>query len=48
LAVEEELVGKMVMANYGKNRYYVIESVLFDSTLEGHSFSHNNKQVNLL
>ena len=28
----------MVMANYGKNKYYVIEEVLFGSSVESHTF----------
>jgi hypothetical protein len=38
----------MVMANYGKNRCYRIESILFDTTLETFQFTHNNKTVNIL
>lgn len=34
LLVEEQLIGKMVMANYGKNRCYIIDNILFDVTLD--------------
>ncbi len=48
LLVEEELIGKMVMANYGKNRCYVIESVVFDVALESYQFTHDGRTVNML
>ena len=32
-AVEAALIGKMVMANYGKNKYYVIDGIEFETTL---------------
>jgi hypothetical protein len=41
-AVERELVGKMVMANYGKNVYHVIESVLFDTLIDGYTFNNGS------
>ena len=36
--VKEELVGKVVMANYGKTNYYRIEDVLFGKPLEEYTF----------
>ena len=36
--VEKELIGKQVMANYGKNMYYYIDSVLFDTPLNHYCF----------
>jgi aubergine-like protein len=38
----------MVMANYGKNRCYIIDSILFDVALESYQFTHNDKCVNIL
>jgi hypothetical protein len=38
----------MVMANYGKNRCYIIESILFDVALEAYQFTHDNRCVNIL
>ena len=26
------------MANYGKNRYYIIDSIIFDATIETYTF----------
>ena len=40
ILVEKELVNKQVMANYGKNYYYVVDSVLFDCSLESYTFSN--------
>jgi hypothetical protein len=48
LLVEEELIGKMVMANYGKNRCYIIESVVFDVALESYQFTHEGRTTNML
>lgn len=42
------MVGKMVMANYGKNKYYTIESILFDSSLDVFTFHDGKKIINLL
>lgn len=46
LVIQEELVGKMVMANYGRSKYYVIEEVLFEVGLN-HAFTDNQQQVSL-
>jgi hypothetical protein len=48
LAVEAELVGKMVMANYGKNRYYIIDSIVFDTFIDAYTFSNGKETVNLI
>jgi hypothetical protein len=48
LAVEAELVGKMVMANYGKNRYYIIDSIIFDTLIDGYTFNNGKENVNLI
>lgn len=47
-AVERELIGKMVMANYGKNMYYVIEEVVFDVLIDAYTFSNGTQTFNLL
>ena len=36
------------MANYGKHKYYTIESILFDSSLEVFTFHNGKQKVNLL
>lgn len=38
----------MVMANYGKNRCYIIDSVIFDVAMESFEFNHDGKNINLL
>ena len=38
----------MVMANYGKNTYYVIDSLLFDSSVQLYTFYNGIENVNLL
>jgi aubergine-like protein len=38
----------MVMADYGKNKCYIIETVLFDVTLESHQFNYQGRPVNIL
>jgi len=43
-----ELIGKMVMANYGKGTYYVIEEVVYDTPIEKYFFVHNNTEINLI
>lgn len=35
------------MANYGKNKYYIIESILFDKSIEDYQFLHHNKNTKL-
>lgn len=47
-AVEHELVGKMVMANYGKNAYHIVESIVFDVLIDGYTFFNGKETVNLL
>lgn len=47
-AVEAELIGKMVMASYGKNKYYTIERIMFDSSLDNYTFHDGKQRVNLL
>ena len=42
------MIGKLVMADYGKNTCYIIESVLFDVTLESHQFNYQGNPVNIL
>ena len=32
--VRNELIGRIIMANYGKTRYYKIEDILFDGIEE--------------
>lgn len=46
--VEGELINHTVMADYGKNRYYVIESVLFEVNLETYKFNDGTRERNLL
>lgn len=48
LAVERELIGKMVMANYGKNQYHVIDSIVFDVLIDGYTFFNGREDINLL
>jgi hypothetical protein len=48
LVVSQELVGKMVMTNYGRNAYHIIEEVLFETSLEGHTFQDGSETLNLL
>lgn len=40
--VEMELIGKMVMANYGKCAHYIIESVVYDVPVDKYFFTCNN------
>ena len=46
--VEAQLVGKMVMANYGKNKYYTIQSILFETSIDVFTFNNGTQKVNLL
>lgn len=36
------------MANYGKNVYHVIESVVFDVLIDAYTFFNGKETVNLL
>ena len=45
--VEKELIGKQIMSNYGKNMYYCIDSVLFDTPLDRHFFYRGQEKINL-
>lgn len=38
----------MVMANYGKFHYYIIDSVMFDSLIDGYFFNNGKENVNLM
>ena len=35
------------MANYGKNSYYIIEEILFETPLDGYTFFDGKEQVSL-
>jgi hypothetical protein len=48
MLVEQELVGKTVMANYGRNRCYRIEGISFDTNLETLQFTIKDRTVNIL
>jgi hypothetical protein len=48
LLVEQELVGKTVMANYGKNRCYRISALSFDTSLDTFQFTHRGTTTSLL
>ena len=45
--VEEELRGKMVMANYGRNNCYIIDGLTFDASVETHRFDKDGEEMNL-
>ena len=45
--VEKELIGKQIMTNYGKNMYYYIDSVLFDTPLDSYFFYKGLEKINL-
>lgn len=47
LMIQEELVYKMVMSNYGKSKYYVIEEVIFDENIETYKFENKGVTLNL-
>lgn len=38
----------MVMANYGKNAYHVIESLVFDVLIDAYTFFNGKETVNLI
>ena len=45
--VEDELKGKMVMANYGRNNCYIIDGLIFDSTAETYTFDTQQGSISL-